>query len=60
MEPVCANIPSCPSIPLPPNKLNPLPIKEPLKVEPLTEVALVKSTILGSYYQNQYLLHFQQ
>ena len=49
IEPVCANIPSCPSIPLAgtPVKPAPLPTKEPLKVEPLTEVELVKSTILS-------------
>ena len=46
IEPVCANIPSCPSIPLAgtPVKPAPLPTKEPLKVEPLIEVAPVKST----------------
>ena len=45
-EPVVANIPSCPSIPLAgtPVKPAPLPTKEPLKVEPLIEVAPVKST----------------
>ena len=37
IEPVSANIPSCPSIPLAgtPVKPAPLPTKEPLKVEPL-------------------------
>ena len=46
IEPVWAKIPSCPSIPVDgiPVKPAPLPTKEPLKVEPLIEVAGLKST----------------